>query len=179
MTHLRNSLMNKTPVRTHVEKDVLELKLSWKFCRKSYQGREWRQRISSSGVSEVYAFLQRNLNMKRYFRAYVWNYPKYEGGNLDYRLQAHIIVLWIRLCIILNILLIYFLKSRPFIFQGSILSFKLTFGATPLWFDKIIIFSMFKELFFDKPASVGEKYLVYYFVCFFMLKYKTSLASLL
>lgn len=170
MSHLRNSLINKTPVRTHVEKDVLELKLSWKFCRKSYQGREWRQHISSSGVSEVYTFLKRNLNMKRYFRVYVWKYPIFEGGNLEYRLQAHIIVLRIRLCIILNILLIYFLKSRPFIFQGSILSFKLTFGATLLWFDKIIIFSMFKELFFDKPASVGEKALSVLFYLFLHVK---------
>lgn len=159
MAHLRNtSQTNKTPVRNHVGRHVLELKLPWNFCRKSYQGGEWRQCISSSVVSEVYAFLQCDLSMERYFRAYIWKYPMYEGGNLDYRLQAYIIVLWIRWCIILNILLIYFLKSRPFIFQGSILSFKLIFGATPLWFDKIIIFSMFKELFFfDKPASMGWK----------------------
>lgn len=107
----------------------------------------------------------------RCFRAYVWKYPMYEGGDLDYRLQAYIIVLWIRRCIILNILLIYFLKSRPFIFQGSTLSFKLIFGATPLWFDKIIIFSMFKELFFfDKPASVGEKALSVLFCLFLHVK---------
>lgn len=152
MAHLRNiSLTNKTPVRNH----VLELKLPWKFCRKSYQGTEWRHCISSSVISEVYTFLQCDLSMERYFRAYVWKYPMYEGGNLDYRLQAYIIVLWIRRCIILNILLIYFLKSRPFIFQGSTLSFKLIFGATPLWFDKIIIFSMFKELFFFWQASIS------------------------
>lgn len=179
MSHLRNSLINKTPVRTHVEKDLLELKLSWKFCRKSYQGREWRQHISSSGVSEVYTFLKRNLNMKRYFRVYVWKYPIFEGGNLEYRLQAHIIVLRITLCIILNILLIYFLKVDHSYFKevSWVLNWHLVLPSYDL--IKLLFLVCLKSYFLTSQHQWVKRHLVYYFICFFMLKYKTSLASLL